>query len=216
MKFSEDHIHILFVQEYLCPFQALLLIEKNWKFCPAAEPGRPGLPGGLGASFYCQSRVFKNNLFLFLAPAQSRIKVTLASIMPVPTKKKPQPRVLKDGRQEPKILTTSDALDFIKEKDKDYQELVESRHKKIAPATQRNLNMGKKCKEDLPQPVVPGLEGYKCLLCWGEFGDENELINQKDWVICPWCKGELHVYCIRGINECVCEHRVRVQRKPRQ
>ena len=152
-----------------------------------------------------------------LGAAINRVKLSLSDIIPPVTRKSP----LKTANTQPKhpktkesfILTHPKTLEFVKRKDKQYNEL----QKKAAPfdelANNQKLSKQQNNKENKPQPVIIGKDGMRCITCEGDFGDETMLESQIHWVVCPNCKANHHYGCIKTCKECICGWHIRLQRK---
>ena len=145
------------------------------------------------------------------------MKVSLSDIIPPVVRKVP----LKTANSQPKhpktkdsfVLTNPKTLEFVKRKDKQYNE----KQKLAAPfdglVNNRRISQKRTNKENKPQPVIIGKDGMLCSTCEGEFGDETMLDSQIHWVICPNCKATHHYGCIKACKECICGWFIRLQRK---
>lgn len=156
-----------------------------------------------------------NEPHIVAEPAITPSKALLNEIMPLPMKQAPKaPRQPKEPFPS-YVITEPNTRNFIKRKDKDWKKGVQDATKKMNKGMSHNQIKDRDKKLDVPQPFFEGREGMECQICYGMYGEDNFLTNQKYWVNCPYCKVDNHYICLVYSGECVCGKKLRLQRKQR-
>jgi hypothetical protein len=112
-------------------------------------------------------------------------------------------------------ITDEVTTDYIRKKDKDWNQGMKDATKKMNQNLSKAQIKKRNDKLDVPQPFFEGWEGLECQLCYGMFGEDNFLTNQKYWVRCQYCSVYNHYICLVYSGECVCGKHIRLQRKQR-
>ena len=120
------------------------------------------------------------------------------------------------------VLTDDACLKWVEDKDKKQKEIA----KKLAVKAEKKKNTSvkptkkakveeEKVKKD-PKPrgnrvkVQKGKEGWVCVLCDNEYGEEEEVDL---WVECNKCGGKIHASCTKATKECSCDQKLIVVSK---
>lgn len=142
-------------------------------------------------------------------------KVKLEDLIPVPQRRRAETNRKPRSKHPSYILTEGETLEFIRSKDKDFVEVLKC--KQAAEKTRKKPKMNphvRRAINEKPQPWFDGEEGMVCVLCYGEFGEKDQLGCEDKWVQCPWCYVWFHHDCLRVVKDCTCGERIRLKRKP--
>ena len=55
-------------------------------------------------------------------------------------------------------------------------------------------------------PIIKGRGGFICCICSTKYDDEDDLVEEDEWVFCPWCEVMSHLTCIK-VKWCICGYK---------
>lgn len=140
--------------------------------------------------------------------------IPLSSLLPIPQRCRPNNPRKPRARHPNPVLTSSDSMEFIREKDKEFAAVLKAKSAGKKPLRKyKGSDHVRQAVNEKPQPWYEGGEGMVCVFCYTEYGSKDILQDEDKWVQCPWCYCWLHYDCIRVAKECTCGEKIRLRRK---